>query len=93
MDLPALRQLMGAYLHQDFDLTGTVDDNVEAFAIESPDLAHQLPAEVDYLVASVNADAELRDRLEDLGCQVLPEDGATQAWLIELSERIRSMTA
>jgi hypothetical protein len=50
LEMRALRQLMGAYLHQDFDLDGTVEDKVDLFVAGSPGLATQRPGEVAHVL-------------------------------------------
>lgn len=93
MTYPALRELMFNFLHQDFDLVGTIDDNVDAFMRDFPDLAPQLPAEVDDLSAACADDAGIRDTVVALGCQLRPTEGTYRAWLQQIADRVRAATA
>ena len=94
MKTPALAQLMGAYLHQDYSDGGTVEDNIELFAREDPQLSSQLPEEVDQLLASDMSEAETDRLVHELGCQVLPPDGISyRTWLTQIADRVRAATA
>jgi contact-dependent growth inhibition (CDI) system CdiI-like immunity protein len=92
---PALEQLMGTYLHQDYDLIGSVWDNVDAFVVESPELASELPAEVDWVNTSIASEDELRAYLHSLGLQVLPprESNGYRGWLSEIARRVEAVIA
>ena len=92
MSTPALDHLMGAYLHQDYDLYGkTPMDAVEAFLNDEPDLARPLAAEIDALLASGLTEQEVERRVFDLGCQVYPDKGYAgyRPWLAVIAERAR----
>ena len=96
MKTPALEQLMGTYLHQDYDLVGSVWDNVDAFVLESPELAPGLPAEVDWVNATIVSENELKAYLHSLGLQVLPpteSHGGYRGWLSEIARRVEAATA
>jgi hypothetical protein len=94
MDTPALRELMGTYLHQDFDLIGTVDDNVDAFILDFSDIAAALPVEVQALLSRDPSEQELEDLLEALGCQLRPPNGESRReWLTHIADRVRRATA
>ncbi len=92
MTLPALHHLMGAYLHQDFDLDGeTPMDAVDAFLREEPDLARPLAAEIDTLLGTGLSEQEVERTVFDLGCQVYPDKGYTgyRLWLAAIAARAR----
>lgn len=89
---PALAQLMGCYFHQDFDIYGTIDDNVDVFVIsERPELTGQVPDEVEQALREFHSEAELDAFVERLGSDVIPHDGeGYRAWLGELARLIRT---
>ena len=94
METPALSQLMGAYLHQDYLYEGTVEDNVTLFMEEDSQLASQLPAEVDRLLASGVSEADIDRLVHELGCQVLPPDNTSyRDWLAQIADHVRAATA
>jgi len=84
---------MGAYLHQDYDFVGSVEDNVDAFVHETPDLAPALPGEVAELIASTSDEDELESILTTMGCQLRPLEGTYRAWLQQIADRVRAATA
>ncbi|GAA2147094.1 hypothetical protein GCM10009844_23970 [Nocardioides koreensis] len=94
MQTPALRQLMSAYLHQDYDLIGDVWENVDAFVTESPDLAVLLPGEVAWTLANYPDEAELERFVDTLGCQLGPldDEGGYRGWLTEIARRVAAAT-
>lgn len=93
MKTPALSQLMGAYLHQDYDATGTIDENVDLFVRGEIELAPALPSEVDWVLAAYRGEEELEAFVEDLGCEVLPPDDLTyREWLTQIADRVRAAT-
>lgn len=92
MTMPALDHLMGAYLHQDFDLYGDAPmDAVDAFLQDEPDLAQPLASEIDALLASQPTEQEIERTVFDLGCQVYPDKGFTgyRPWLAAIADRAR----
>lgn len=90
---PALWHLLGGYLHQDYDWTGTIDENIDLFVSGTPDLAPLLPAEVDRALAEHTTEEDLEAFVEALGCQVLPPDDLThRAWLSQIAEHVRAAT-
>ncbi|WP_243056653.1 contact-dependent growth inhibition system immunity protein [Nocardioides sp. SR21] len=90
---PALWHLMGAYLHQDYDLTGTIDENIDRFVTETPDLAPKLPAEVEEALLELTTEEELDAFVDALGCQVLPPDNLShREWLTGIAARVRRDT-
>lgn len=95
METPALQQLMGAYLHQDYDIVGSVEDNVDAFVSDSPELGLLLPAEVDWALDHFQAEPDLQRFLFSLGCQLSPleGEGGYRGWLREIARRVRARLA
>lgn len=83
METPALRELMGTYFHQDWDLFG--HDHmavVDQFIVDHPDLAARLVHDIDQVLAAVKDDADLESLLDGLGCEVLPDrPGGYRTWL------------
>ncbi|KQW49092.1 hypothetical protein ASC77_10345 [Nocardioides sp. Root1257] len=91
---PALWHLMGAYLHQDFDAFGTIDENIDLFVVDSPDLAPALPSEIDRALRALPTEAALEAFVDDLGCQVRAPDNLTyREWLTRIADRVRAATA
>ncbi|GAA1478241.1 hypothetical protein GCM10009623_26870 [Nocardioides aestuarii] len=90
MDRPALHHLMGAYYHQDWDLDYDNDrQTIEAFAVETPDIAHLLPGEISDVLLAFPVENDVKTLLVSYGCQVDPSptaDGSYRAWLTELAE-------
>lgn len=94
MDTPALSELMGSYLHQDYDLVGTVNDNIDAFVRDFSDVATDLPDEVRALLSRDPSERDLQERLEGLGCQLRPPDGTSyREWLTHIADRVRQATS
>ncbi len=94
METPALCQFMGAYLHQDFDLVGSVEDNLVLFSRQSPALADSLSDEIDRLLALSPTEAEIEALLDQMGCQAdPPEDSTYREWLTQIADRARKATA
>lgn len=94
MNLPALYQLMGAYLHQDFDLFGkTKMDAVDAYLRDEPDSAPALVEEIEFVLVTTPDEAGLKHTLDELGCQVLPpeEAGTYRRFLELIAERARGI--
>ena len=88
METPALKQLMGAYLHQDYDLIGDVPDNVDAFMEESPQLAPLLPSEVEWVLNAYETEEQLAEFVYGLGCQLRPGEGGFPAFLSGIAQQI-----
>lgn len=93
MELPALQQLMAAYLHQDWDLDyDTDEETIRAFVLETPDVASDLPREISDVLSTVSAEADVEALLVSLGCQVDPSptsNGSYRTWLTELAAYAR----
>ncbi|MFC4782858.1 contact-dependent growth inhibition system immunity protein [Nocardioides sp. MAHUQ-72] len=94
METPALEELMGTYLHQDYDIVGTVDDNVDTFLRESPELAVQLPREVAWALDTYSSEQDLHTFVHELGCQIRPleDEGGYRGWLTEIARRVAAAT-
>lgn len=91
MTTPALRELMRSYLHQDYDLDGTVEENVDLFVADDPELAKTLPDEIDSLLASGPDEADLERVVDALGAEIGPLPPMTyREWLIKIAERVRA---
>jgi hypothetical protein len=70
--LPALRQLMGAYLHQDYELFGSNPlAAAETFLRDERRLSRALPGEVE-AVLRTHSETEVAALLSLLGCQIPP---------------------
>ena len=84
-----LALLLGAYLHQDFDLDhGTADDAVRAFAAGEPERAEATSAEIGDLLGVGSDDADVAALLARLGSCYRPEgDGRTpRSWLAHVRD-------
>ncbi|GAA4376331.1 contact-dependent growth inhibition system immunity protein [Nocardioides caricicola] len=94
MEMPGLAQLMGGWLHQDFDIIGTVDENIDEFARKNPRRAATLPDEVAWLLSAHDSESELQAVLDRLGCDVMPDDGVSyREWLTHIADRVRAATS
>lgn len=93
-DYPALRQLLQAYLHQDWPVEYSDPwDGVADFARSEPAHSTRLPAEIDEILDRFRSESDLRQLV--IGqCQsgYLPEaDGWTyRDWLTEVRSRVGS---
>ncbi|HET9900534.1 MAG TPA: contact-dependent growth inhibition system immunity protein [Actinomycetes bacterium] len=89
---PGLRQLSGAYFHQDwFEEYGGEAAAVAAFVEESPTVAPLLPAEVEELISSVRGDEQaVGAALDKMGCEFQVQDDETYTgWLRDVARRVR----
>ena len=95
MATPALAHLMGTYLHQDFDSIGTVDDNVDRFVDDEPELASSLPAEIAALLADEPSEGAIESLLDSMGCELQPgpDDGGYRDWLSAMASRAEARLA
>jgi hypothetical protein len=87
VELPALGQLMGAYLHEDYELFGpSPRAAAETFLRNEPTLQRALPGEVEAVLSS-HSEPELARLLFALGCQIPPwaDDGTYTTSLRELA--------
>jgi CdiI immunity protein len=93
----ALRNLFGAYLHQDFDLEyGTVWTAVEDFTSTNPvEWVAAARKELVEILEMKLDERSLEGLVERSGCAYYaPADGYTySAWLVELEERLRTPAA
>jgi CdiI immunity protein len=93
---PELEQFFGAYLHQDYDIDGTVDQCV-ALAIADRDAAGlaEVEANLRELLAQEWREEQLYAALSDLGCDVAPyaDDLTHSEWLEAICDRVaRALT-
>jgi hypothetical protein len=93
---PTLANLIGGYLHQDFDINGeTVVAVVEtALNEENPGYAERLRKDVEDVLASAATESELARWFDTVGLEVLLEpDGFTpRSFLAMVVERIDART-
>ena len=94
--MKALKYLMGAYFHQDYDMDGgTSADTVRSFTHERTDLVQSCVADIDALLAQSLPEGELRSTLHGWGCDYYPGDSdqAHRDWLsavrAQLTEHLR----
>ncbi|RYC10470.1 contact-dependent growth inhibition system immunity protein [Nocardioides zhouii] len=91
--MEAVKYLMGAYFHQDWDIDGgLVSDTVSAFLRERREL---VMATVDQIGALLEVDLPeggLDAQLEEWGCQYYAgeTDDAYRAWLKDIRDQMRS---
>ena len=92
---PALEQLAGVYLNQDWVLDyKTWEAAVDAFISESSEDVPLLPAEIERVLAAVDSDEELRDYLFTLGMAYDADSHeGYRAWLSEIARRVEAATA
>ena len=93
LSTPALKQLSGAYYHQDWMLLEEDEWGVlEDFLDHEPSLAPLLAHEIDDVLDQFDSDDEVRDYLFALGScyTTTAEDGGYRGWLAEVGRRSRS---
>ena len=91
MEVPALEYLLETFFHQDFqEVYGSVWDTVDTFIKKYPDLALDVPREVDLVLVSMPTEAEVQDFVMSTGCEYLPQpdDHGYRGWLIEVAHRV-----
>jgi hypothetical protein len=89
---PALEALVRTYFHQDYDLIGTVDDNIDQYLADFADLAPSLPLEVDQVSATLT-EPEIEALMSRFGCELLPPDELSyREWLTQIADRVRAAT-
>ena len=96
MDTPALRQLMGAYFHQDwFEEHGDPWATLEDFVHGERALVPSLRPEIDETLRRFDNEEDLAGFLRSLGCSYTapPGTGGYRAWLEEIARRVRTATA
>ena len=93
-DMPALEQLIGAYLNQDlWDFYPDVMVAVDDFTRDAPGLAVGLPAEIEAALADQPTEPELAELLRGLGVGFLPDEHGYRTWLTQIADRVRAATA
>lgn len=96
MDTPALAQLAGAYFHQDWvdEFDDEPDRAIDAFVVGTPDLAPQLPQEIDRVLEAMPDEMDVHTHLRSLGSHFTPatEDGDYRTWLRHVADRVRAAT-
>lgn len=92
-DMAALRYLLNAYFHQDFDLDGGQSaDTVAAFLHERSTLTSACADEIDQLLNQQFAEGELSFQLHEWGSEYRAgdDDSAYRSWLVEVRDQIRA---
>jgi hypothetical protein len=91
METPMLRQLMGAYFHQDW-----FDEHDDEWATVDDFLAHEPGAvrvadEIDHVLGRAQSELEVREFLRSLGSHYTLEDdtGSYRTWLTQLAAYAR----
>jgi CdiI immunity protein len=91
-DLKALRQLIGAYIYEDWYIDyGDPWVAVEAFTRDEPEYAPRVNADIRRAVAQSKSDSDLEDLLDKFG---LGYDAVSagwpsyRAWLLAVSDRV-----
>jgi hypothetical protein len=89
--MESLDHLMGAYFHQDWDLDGgTVNDTVNAFAVDSPARVESTVADIDEVLDRPLPEGGLRSLLESMGCAYYAgeTDQDYRTWLLDIRESL-----
>ena len=89
-------ELVRGYFHEDWvdDYSGPWDV-VDEFIRDDPQLAAELPAEVNSILQEFPSEAELKQLLEKLHfCYYIEADGWTyRGWLSAVADRVKQATA
>ena len=89
---PALEQLLGGYLHEDWgDDYTDVWQAVDAFVDRQPSHAPAVPGEITRLLSECDSETVLEQRLTDLGLAYYPPGLGWQsyrAWLLAVGNRV-----
>ncbi len=91
--MEALKYLMGAYFHQDWDMDGgNSADTVASFLNERPALVSACADEIDLLLARELAEGELVAQLAAWGCgfRAGETDEDYRVWLAGIRTQIRT---
>ena len=91
--MEALKYLMGAYFHQDWDMDGgTVSDAVSSFLTERRELVLSCADEIDGLLAQDFGQGELEALLDDWGSDYYAGDSQEdyRRWLDDIRRQIRT---
>lgn len=95
MQTPALKQLMGAYFHEDFnEVHGCAWQTVDAFLDTEPEEADALLEEIADVLSHVPDDAETERYLARLSCHFWPgpKQGGYRGWLAAVAAYVSSRT-
>jgi hypothetical protein len=91
-DLEALRQLMGAYLYEDWYIDyGDPWVAVEAFTRDEPEYAPAVSADIRRAVQEASSDDELEKRLDKFGLGYAATSAGWAsygAWLLAVADRV-----
>ncbi len=87
MDTPALKQLMGAYFHQDWSEDGSEDEVVSMFIKENPRLARLLGAEIQAVLANCRDEEQTEAFILGAGSDYDPQQrfGGYRSWLLAIA--------
>lgn len=88
---PAMWQFAGVYLNQDWpDDYGSWEAAVDAFVVESPTYAQQLPDEIARALREIDSEPELEAFLDGQGASYAARsaDGGYRALLTKIAERV-----
>ena len=91
--MEALKYLMGAYFHQDWDVDGgNASDTVASFLNERPALVSACAEDIDLLLTQKLPEGELAERLIAWGCDFRAGDTDEdyRVWLAGISAQIRT---
>jgi hypothetical protein len=88
----ALGQLVGAYLHQDWDIDyGSWSDAVDAYLQEAqPEAISEARRELTALISENPSEERIRDEMDQRGCSYYPPGDGTsyREWLDELGHKL-----
>lgn len=96
-DLHALRNFLGGYFHQDWDLDASEPDEVIAYYIASkpsPSTLEMIIAQIDQYLSNAGDDLSIEQGLmQDFGCYYLPSaDGlGARDWLSHVANQLRNV--
>ena len=91
--MDAVKNLMGGYLHQDWDVYGgDVSDAVAAFLRDAPSRIAETADQIDDLIATDMPEGELERRLDAWGCayHAGDTDHDYRRWLMEIRDQMRT---
>ena len=84
----ALKYLLSAYFHQDWDHTHqTWEAVIDDFLGDDPKIVVRVPDEINRLLAEISGPAELEAALINLGLAYDPSEG-DRVWLLAVRDRI-----
>ena len=93
METPRLKEMMGAYFHEDFyDAYGGVWETVDAYIADDPPDASKLPREIGWALEHYPDEEDLAGYVLGLGCcyRVQPEDNGYRGWITEIARRVEA---